>query len=243
MSTTHGGVLERLRTAALKAVVRGAAVICAAVICATASAFADVVELKTGQRVEGTLKQATTSSVAIEVGGQTITFEGDKVRAVYFGAAPAVTSPQPSLRGDALRALKGLQSATAGGVIYRDYASRVTDAKIIVDRYLQDDKSDNDSVKAAIAGAMNYYTIATRAWSASFPGANSEALMPDPAIHECVTAMKEIERRRKDLGQLYKDSPRKDSLDGIYLAAHFSSIWPCASDKIAEAERLAGATK
>lgn len=52
-------------------------------------AYADVIELKTGQRVEGTLKQATPASVSVEVGGQTITFTGDKVRAIYFGVAPA----------------------------------------------------------------------------------------------------------------------------------------------------------
>jgi len=68
---------------------------------------ADVIELKTGQRVEGTLKQATPASVAVEVGGQTITFEGDKVRAMSFGSMPPPKSGVPSLRGEAMRALRG----------------------------------------------------------------------------------------------------------------------------------------
>ena len=52
-------------------------------------ASADVVELKTGQRVEGTFKQATPAGIVIEVGGQTITFKQEKVQAIYFGSAPA----------------------------------------------------------------------------------------------------------------------------------------------------------
>jgi hypothetical protein len=67
------------------------------VLIAASSALADVIELKTGQRVEGTLKQATPASVSVEVGGQTITFTGDKVRAIYFGAAPAPQA-RPSAR-------------------------------------------------------------------------------------------------------------------------------------------------
>lgn len=74
-----------------------------AIVCTTTLAAADVVELKTGQRVDGTLRQATPASVSIEVGGQTITFEGEKVRAIYFGVAPASTSmaATPSLRAEA----------------------------------------------------------------------------------------------------------------------------------------------
>jgi hypothetical protein len=55
----------------------------------TSLSWADVVELKTGQRVEGSFKQATSEGVVIEVGGQAITFELERVRAIYFGTAPA----------------------------------------------------------------------------------------------------------------------------------------------------------
>jgi hypothetical protein len=114
-----------------------------AIIFASFSAIADVIELNTGQRVEGAFKQATSRLVSVEVGGQTITFPRDKVRAIYLGPASNVVS-QPSLRVEALRSLKGVQSAVAGGISYSDYAPRVTDAKIVVDRYLDEDKSDSD---------------------------------------------------------------------------------------------------
>ncbi len=64
-------------------------------VTAVASSWADVIELKTGQRVEGTFKQATPAGVVIEVGGQPITFEQEKVRAIYFGPAPPPQA-QPS---------------------------------------------------------------------------------------------------------------------------------------------------
>lgn len=52
----------------------------------------DVVELLSGHRIEGAVRQTDNTGIVIEVGGQTITFERDKVRAVYFGVAP---SPVP----------------------------------------------------------------------------------------------------------------------------------------------------
>jgi hypothetical protein len=55
------------------------------------AAYADVIELKTGQIIEGTLTQATQAHVSIDVGGQTITVEGKKVRAIYFDVLPTST--------------------------------------------------------------------------------------------------------------------------------------------------------
>ena len=43
---------------------------------------ADVLELTTGERVEGVGAQATADRITIEVGGQTLSFERTKVRAL-----------------------------------------------------------------------------------------------------------------------------------------------------------------
>ena len=61
----------------------------ASLIAVAVPVYADVVELKNGQRIEGTLRQATPASVSIDVGGQTMSIEGTRVRAIYFGSAPA----------------------------------------------------------------------------------------------------------------------------------------------------------
>lgn len=66
-------------------------------------AHADVVELKDGRRVEGTFRGASPAIVAVEVGGRTMTFPFEEVRALYFGSAPAPqpTAPEPGPSGPA----------------------------------------------------------------------------------------------------------------------------------------------
>ena len=111
----------------------------ASLLLCTQLSWADVVELKTGQRIEGTFKQATPTGVVIEVGGQTIRFDREKVRAIYFGSAPP-GQVSPAISGSterakrALDAVRALQSATRAGVNYREYSARVLDAKVSVDR-------------------------------------------------------------------------------------------------------------
>ncbi len=66
---------------------------------ACAAAFSlrgDTVELKTGERIEGTFKQATSAGAVIEVGGQSISIPLEKLRAIYFGAVGrTVVGPPP----------------------------------------------------------------------------------------------------------------------------------------------------
>jgi hypothetical protein len=141
------------------------AIIVTVILLGVLPVWAEVVELKTGQRVEGNFKEATARGVVIEVGGQAIAFPREKVRAIYFGPVPAPT--QPSGIQEALRALKALQSVTSAGVNYRDYAPRVGDAKIQVDRYVSEPKGTIAETRSAIAAAMGFYILASSAWSAS----------------------------------------------------------------------------
>jgi hypothetical protein len=184
-------------------------------------AHADVVELKTGQRIEGTLKQATPASVSVEVGGQTITFEGEKVRAIYFGAASAAALP-PSLRDDAMKTLKSLRSVVEGGVNYRDYATRMSDTKIAVDRYLAG--GDEDAARPPIRLAMGFYAMAASAWNARITE-NRDAIIrigAHPLVQEC---------------EVLKSSPVRLKSSGLPMFS-VELIWSCAADKIAEAEKL-----
>jgi len=62
---------------------------------------AEVVEFVGGDRVEGTLKEATPAAVIVEVAGQSIRFETGKVRAIYFRSpvptpSPGTTTPAPT---------------------------------------------------------------------------------------------------------------------------------------------------
>jgi len=211
---------------------------------ATAPSWADVVELKTGQRIEGTFRQAGPSGVVIEVGGQTITFDQDKVRAIYFGSAPTQAQSQPSALTETLKALKALQSVTRGGIAYRDYAPRVNDAKIVVDRYLQEPpEQGSGEVRSAIADAMDYHVLAASAWNARVTRGDYTRAGTDPAIEKCPEAKRILDQ------ELQKRGPRPgDPLPLSYYVgstlAYFGlpALWSCASDRIAEAERALKAT-
>ncbi len=52
------------------------------------SAWADVVELTTGERVEGAGVRASPDHVTIQVEGRTLILDRERVRAIYFGAPP-----------------------------------------------------------------------------------------------------------------------------------------------------------
>ena len=68
---------------------------------------ADTIELKTGERIEGTFKEATSSGVVINVGGQSLTMPMDKVRAIYFGT-DSKSVETTSLVRESIGVLKGL---------------------------------------------------------------------------------------------------------------------------------------
>ena len=171
-----------MRTLAGRCRARQVVLLSAFVACGALSG-ADTVELKTGERIEGFFKRATTAGVVIEVGGQSITLPLQKVAAIYFEAAkpaykPAVTSAQMGLAAEALDAVRALRSVTESSITYREYAPRVLDAKVKVDRYLSSAKPDEAELKiplnqasdakrlwSAINSAMFFYQTASQKWN------------------------------------------------------------------------------
>jgi len=84
----------------------------------------DTIELKTGERIEGAFKQATSAGAVIEVAGQAITIPLEKIKAIYFGAAPSATvttSVTTAPSQEALDALTALRSV--GGIKERRHAT------------------------------------------------------------------------------------------------------------------------
>lgn len=203
----------------------------------------DVVELKTGERLEGTFKQATSGGVVIEVGGQAIKMPLAKVRAIYFGAAPSArgTGSRPSGASAALQALKSVQSVTTVGVNLRDYTTRVADAKLIVDQFNQSPPEKNTpfgerASRKPISLAMRYYELAAQAWRlfSSSDNASGSGLMnlassieTDPEIRNCAA-----------LKELFASPVARETGTGILIGSKPAVLWACASDNITEAERL-----
>jgi len=206
--------------------------------------YADVVELKTGARLEGTFKQATPAGVVIEVGGETLTIAPEKVRAIYFESAPS-GPPPPSARGEAMNALKSLHAITRGHLTYTEYAPQVKAAKLVVDRYLQAPLAqESREVRAAIDEAMHYYVLATAAWNAQVRRGDYSIAGADPIIEKCPQLKRVVDdayTERVKTPAWRKSAPTAAMTayyDGEAVAANLPVVWSCAANKIAEAERL-----
>jgi len=171
----------------------------------------DTVELKTGEHLDGAFRQASAAGVVIEIAGQAMTIPLGKVQAIYFGAQrPASVSTAPAPFAEALDALRALRSVTESGVTFRDYATRVLDARVKVDR------CQNSSAAATVAArlAMREYELASRAWSAGFATEfdDAPATVPLLDVREC---------ERRDLGSA-ETATEQDSQDRA-IAQPFNS--------------------
>jgi hypothetical protein len=221
-----------------------------------AAAHADVVELKNGQRIEGALKQADQATVTVEVGGQIVTFKAEQVRAIYYGSAPAQSTPTTNVSGAtpatnaagaALTALKALNSAVGGGLSIRDYGPRFTDAKIVVDQYLSMPANGDDAIRTPIRESLGFYALAKDVWTdGSIEGVGSNPLLEQcPPIQKLLQADLERDRARID-PKTKKPFPPKNgpmsSFDkglviGVRKDESLPSFWSCASAKIAAADK------
>lgn len=210
-------------------------------------AGAQTVELKDGKCLDGVVTAISSRAVTIEIAGKKLPIARNEIQAIYFGA-PAAGGKQCGRGGnaqfEALRVLKGLQSATRGSLSYVDFSPRVTDAKIKVDEFLG--AAPDGSARFALADAMELYVYASRAWNrrvAPPSGSNpTETLIKqlrtwndiwnDPARQKCGPLTERIESRgytsTEDRGA---EVTREESI---------ALLFKCADDRIADAENLTG---
>lgn len=209
---------------------------------------ADTIELKTGEKIEGVFKQAGSAGTVIEVGGQPVTFPMDKVRAIYLGTAPITQLGPPAVHGAALDALRGLRSIAGSGVSYRDYAPRVLDAKVIVDKYAG--QAGDDRLAPVIAKAMQYFELASQAWGLKISGLSNgglnrvvdigKAVAPD--LDVCPALRAEAQRNEQMRAQMKIKPPRNEMESFATLGMDMgnpAALWKCAGERVAEAEKMA----
>jgi hypothetical protein len=158
---------------------------------------ADVVELRNGQRAEGAFKDADDSAVRIEVGGRIVTFTPAEVRAIYDGPAPAPPEPtqlraQLPERDKALGTLAMLRSVAQTGVTYQEYAPRLSEAQVAVDRYLQAEEG-----APAVADSFHFYSLAGTARNAGLGRGNCAAVGTDSALNRCEPAQQVIAESKR----------------------------------------------
>ena len=184
------------------------------------AAAADMLELRTGERIEGSVVQVSTTTVSVETGGRTLSFARTQVRAIYFGAPAAI--PSGAAR-EALEALKALRAALAAGVNRKEYEPRLEETRKVVDRYLAGPRATDPELRDSIQAAMRYYLIVAEAWKRA---ARDRTRVPsEPLLEECPGF--------NDLAT--KDALLPDSVS-FPLGRGISVLWNCAGTKIDDAE-------
>ncbi len=223
-------------------------------------AESDTIELKTGERIEGAFKQAASAGAVIEVAGQSITIPLEKVRAIYFGVAPSVSGAAPTPLQEAMDSLKALRSVTGSGIAYRDYAQRVLEARVKVDRYLSSPAPDTDvELRKTIDLTMKEYELASNLWNVkirdeAFAVAKKfgegilkvPELLHCPSIQNYTTAGRAAYRDGRGQqhpavppSKLFQEPNPEPVIVGLTLVNESPAIiWPCASSQLAEAELL-----
>jgi len=222
-------------------------------------AFADVVELKSGEKLQGTVKSVTPTEVVVDVGGKETKVERDKVRAITLDAAPPPKPPSPAVVRDAMAALRAAQSIAGPGAIHADYAEAVSTADLSVNRALRD--PEDAAAKAAMRDAVGLHQFALTAWETRMRTFGYAALEADPAVEKCAGLKKLLEREEKAAGEdnarlkarfereskareAAKEPPPPEPTPVVFEAGQviatkgLTAIWTCAGDKIAEAQKL-----
>ncbi len=208
-------------------------------------ASADVLELQSGERVEGALKEATPDGVVIEIGEQRITFDAATVRAIYFGplasrpSLPASASlwpppaKTPAPAAGVLQLMKSVRPTFGVGTMLNEYQARVKAAAPIVDLYLAG-LPPGTGVEA-VRDAMRYHVLAESAWNNQGRASRTVWLKKDDALGRC-PAYLDFVRAMQSKGEAYYAERTRHYVvvaDGVIPV-----LWSCASEKIAEAETL-----
>jgi len=196
--------------------------------------WADTVELRNGQRIEGSLREANATAVVIESGGRAVVIPREQVAVIYLDG-PTVASPgRPSAaRSDLFQALDALRALTRNLAVKQEaYTRAVADAKVALDRYLQEPGVD-PAFRAVASDAWALYAVASSAWEAK---ANHNATMSivvgqDPILDRCPGLKRMLSRYPAPTDQ--GTALRR----GVAVEAEIPTLWSCAADRVGEAER------
>lgn len=153
-----------------------------------ASACADVLELKNGQKLEGQYAGGSKGEVHFEVGSQTLKFPIAEVSKITIGATAQEDFDKAAK--EVLLQLKAMDSVVDGGVTYRDYIKRVADVKIKVDQFLEEhNPSPVPEFNSHIADSLGYYVAASHMWERKVAPSwdNMFSRPDDPAVAKCAS--------------------------------------------------------
>lgn len=202
---------------------------------------ADVVELKTGERIEGKLQSVSPDGgVVIETGGRMVRLDRSGVAAVFFGEAPVSRAALRAAR-DAVRALGAVHAVVMQSVAYPDYATAVAGAAAVVDGYLREPERGDAELRSTVRNVLALYLLGERAWRAISEQRDYAAVGRDPVIAQCPPLTRLLAESREKEGYLWGRGRGSDpaTTAGIVIAARgVNPIWACAADKLGVAYQL-----
>jgi hypothetical protein len=205
---------------------------CAVVFALAGAAHADVVELDTGERVTGELKETSPEKVIIEVQGRLISYERARVRAIFLTPQPRAAAAPAQSPADALAALKRLQSFVrepSRGL--PAYSAEVAQNRVPVEAYLRAAPIDT-AIQPSIADAFALYEFAGKVWESRLTNSASASaeIGRNPIIDRCSSLQHIV------AGYPPPTSQENAWRRGVALEFEIPSIWACASEKISEVE-------
>src|SRR5262245_10240391 len=238
--TTHGRRLKRLV----------GAVAVAALFWPAAGAAGVVLELASGQRIEGTLRQASATRVLVEVGSDVLSFDAADVRAIYFAspdppaagtsaaapaARPAEPPPAPRVPGpvDALEMVKALRAAAERNPKPEEFSPLVGDAADVVDRYLASGVEAAPPGAEPLAEALRFYQLGEVSLRNHGVTSSTVWLRRDEALGRCEQYGEFKEEMQAKGEAYYQERTRR------YLQISdevLTVLWSCAADHVARAE-------
>ncbi len=210
---------------------------CALVLSLAATAYADELELDTGERVTGELKETTADTVVIEVQGRPVSYERARVRAIFLTPPSSAAAPPAPSPADALAALKKLQAFVGRpSQTLPSYTAQVNETRVPVETYLKTAPVDS-SLQPAIADALGLYAFAVKVW---------ESRLTNSASTTAEIGRNQIVEKCPSLQHIVAGYPAATTQEnawrrGTALEFQIPAIWSCAGEKIGEAEKAAAA--
>ena len=204
-----------------------------------------IIHFKNGQMVEGNFLGGTSNAINIEVASQNISINIKEIAYIIFdkkyltnlnnNSSSVVSDSYNSDATEVLKSLKVIKSITHAGVNYRDYQSKVMDATIKVDEFLDKHKKSNDpNFKKQIYDAIGYYNAASKAWLMNitddqlsyFELPINEYCKKCKILQEVINSPDNVE---------YKDGGRSEGI--LISSMGIRPLWQCADDSIVAAEK------
>jgi hypothetical protein len=230
------------------------AIACAlAVTLVAANADADIIDLVSGERIEGKIAHVTDDLIFVETAAGVVLIPRHSVRSIGGAppagapaapgappaaaasvAPPAAPAGTPAVSaGEVVKALKDLQATATKPISQKEYGAQVALSRELVDKYLKTTDRANRPMSDAASDAVALYEFAASVWASRMTNsAPASAAIGRSAVIERCPALQKI----------VADYPPVTDQEtawrrGVAVEFEVPTILTCASEKVAEAER------